>query len=67
MRRAELLHLQAELVGLGEVLGALDGFLDCYEGSKLKGKVLAPGLYEKGAVKGTKYLTQAYNLGLKVK
>ena len=24
MRRAELLHLQAELVGLGEVLGALD-------------------------------------------
>ena len=46
---------------------SLDGFLDCYDGSKLKGKVLAPGLYEKGAVKGTKYLTQAYKLGLKVK
>ena len=46
---------------------SLDGFLDCYDGSKLKGKVLAPGIYEKGAIKGTKYLTQAYKLGLKVK
>ena len=46
---------------------SLDGFLDCYDGSKLKGKVLAPGIYEKGAIKGTKYLSQAYKLGLKVK
>ena len=29
--------------------------------------VAAPGIYEKGAIKGTKYLTQAYKLGLKVK
>ena len=27
----------------------------------------APGIYEKGAIKGTKYLAQAYKLGLKVK
>ena len=46
---------------------SLDGFLDCYEGSKLKGMVAAPGIYEKGAIKGTKYLAQAYKLGLKVK
>ena len=46
---------------------SLDGFLDCYEGSKCKGMVAAPGIYEKGAIKGTKYLTQAYRLGLKVK
>lgn len=46
---------------------SLDGFLDCYEGSKLKGMVAAPGIYEKGAIKGTKYLDQAYKLGLKVK
>ena len=46
---------------------SLDGFLDCYDGSKLKGMVAAPGIYEKGAIKGTKYLAQAYKLGLKVK
>ena len=27
----------------------------------------SPGIYEKGAIKGTKYLVQAYKLGLKVK
>ena len=46
---------------------SLDGFLDCYEGSKLKGMVAAPGFYEKGAIKDSKYITQAYKLGLKVK
>ena len=46
---------------------SLDGFLDCDEGSQLKGMVAAPGIYEKGAIKGTKYLAQAYKLGLKVK
>ena len=46
---------------------SLDGFLDCYEGSKLKGMVAAPGFYEKGSIKGSKYITQAYKLGLKVK
>ena len=29
--------------------------------------VYAPGIYEKGAIKGTKYLVPAYSLGLKVK
>lgn len=29
--------------------------------------VAAPSIYEKGAIKGTKYLDQAYKLGLKVK
>ena len=27
----------------------------------------SPGIYEKGAIKGTKYLVQVYKLGLKVK
>ena len=34
---------------------------------QLKGMVAAPGIYEKGAIKGAKYLAQAYKLGLKVK
>jgi len=46
---------------------AMQDYLDCYDGSKLKGTVVAPGIYEKGAVTGTKYLTVAYKLGLKVK
>jgi multimeric flavodoxin WrbA len=46
---------------------SLDGFLVCYEGSKLKGMVAAPGFYEKGTIKGSKYIAQAYKLGLKVK
>ena len=46
---------------------AMQGFLDCYEGSKLKGMVVASGVYEKGAIKGTKYMAAAYKLGLKVK
>jgi len=46
---------------------AMQGFLDCYEGSKLKGVLVAPGFYEKGAIKGTKYMAAAYKLGQKVK
>ena len=46
---------------------AMQGFLDCYEGSKLKGKVCADGVYEKGEILKTKFPTAAYKLGLKVR
>jgi len=46
---------------------AMQGFLDCYEGSKLMGTVCAAGCYEKGEIKATKYLDAAYQLGLKVR
>ncbi len=46
---------------------AMQGFLDCYEGSKLKGTLAAGGVYEKGAVRQTKFLEKAYKMGLKVK
>ena len=38
---------------------AMQGFLDCYEGSKLKGSLVATGVYEKGAIKETKFLDKA--------
>ena len=63
--RAASVNCQVALISL-KTLGCLDGFLDCYDGSKLKGVIAAPGIYEKGAIKGTKYLAQAYKLGLKV-
>ena len=46
---------------------AMQGFLDCYEGSTLKGTLVAHGVYEKGAIKGTKFLEKAHKMGLKVK
>ncbi|MGN0853036.1 MAG: flavodoxin family protein [Kiritimatiellia bacterium] len=45
---------------------AMQGFLDCYEGSALKGVLVAPGVYEKGAIKGTAHVAAAYKLGLEV-
>ena len=44
-------------------LAPLRGFLACYEGSEEKGMVLADGVYEKGAVKDTKFVAQARKLG----
>ena len=47
-------------------LAALRGFLDCYEGSEECGMVLADGVYEKGAVNGTKFIDDARKLGRKI-
>ena len=49
------------------VLAAMRGFLACYEGSKECGMVCASGVYEKGTVKGTKFMSAARKLGMKVK
>lgn len=46
---------------------AMQGFLDCYEGSTLKGTLVATGVYEKGAIKETDFLDQAYKMGREVK
>ena len=44
-------------------LAALRGFLACCEGSKECGKVCASGVYEKGTVKSTKFMSAACKLG----
>lgn len=38
-------------------------YADCIEGAKEKGIVYGMGVYEKGAVRGTKAMTDAYELG----
>ena len=48
-------------------LATLRGFLACCEGSKECGMVCAPGVYEKGTVKGTKFMAFARKLGAKIK
>lgn len=39
------------------------GFLDCLEGSTEKGLICATGVWERGEIKRTSYLNEAYNLG----
>ena len=57
----------AEPANFDGSLAALRGFLDCYEGSEECGMVLADGVYERGAVKGTKFMDEARKLGKSVK
>ena len=48
-------------------IAAMRGFLDCYEGSKEAGMVCADGVYELGAIDGTKFLAEAKKLGRSVR
>ena len=48
-------------------IAALRGFLDCYEGSEECGMVCADGVYEKGAINGTKFIAAAKKLGKSVR
>ena len=48
-------------------LVALRGFLDCYEGSEECGMACADGVYEKGSINGTKFITEAKKLGKSVR
>lgn len=42
---------------------AMQGFLDCYDGSTLKGTLGVPGVYEAGAIRSTPFLDQAREMG----
>ena len=43
------------------------GYADCVEGAVEKGIVYATGVYEKGEIKDTPFMKQAYEMGLSVK
>jgi len=45
---------------------AIKGFVECFEGATLAGSVLADGVYEQGAVKTTKFMQEAYELGKRI-
>ena len=42
------------------------GFVDCFEGAKIKGFLKAGGVYEPGAVKKTKFMKAAFDLGRRI-
>ena len=41
--------------------------MDCYEGSQEAGRVCADGVYELGAIDGSKFLAEAKKLGKRIK
>lgn len=47
-------------------IDGLRGFTDCLDGAKIKGIVYGEGVYEKGDVKGTQSMEEAYKMGLNV-
>ncbi|MCR5183916.1 MAG: flavodoxin family protein [Opitutales bacterium] len=45
------------------VIGSIKGFVECFDGATLAGTVLADGVYEQDAVRTTKFMKEAYELG----
>lgn len=56
----------AEIESMETTLACFRGYADCVNGAKEKGVIYATGVYEKGEVKDTKYMQEAYRMGLGV-
>lgn len=61
-----LVATMAENADWDLVKAPLQGFVDCFEGAKLKGFIKAGGVYEQGRVLKTKFMRQAFELGQKI-
>lgn len=48
---------------LERTIDGFRGFMDCYEGLKEKGVIMAAGVWNAGDVKSTKYMTEACEMG----
>lgn len=55
-----------EKQSLETTLACFRGYADCVEGAKEMGVIYASGVYEKGAVKNTEYMAQAFEMGKQV-
>lgn len=53
----------AENASFAHVLSAIQGYMDCFDGARIAGSVLATEVYEPGAVKSTKFMQEAFDLG----
>ena len=51
---------------LERTIDGFRGFMDCYDGLREKGVILATGVWNLGEVNNTKYMTEAYEMGKKV-
>ena len=61
-----LVATMAENMDWDLVKAPLQGFVDCFEGAKIKGFLKAGGVYEPGAVKKTKFMKAAFDLGRRI-
>ena len=61
-----LVATMAENMDWDIVKAPLQGFVDCFEGAKIKGFIKAGGVYEPGAVKKTKFMKAAFDLGNRI-
>lgn len=55
-----------EIEAAETTIACFRGYADCVEGAKEKGIIYGMGVYEKGEVKTTKAMTEAYEMGKKV-
>lgn len=55
-----------EKSSLETTLACFRGYADCVEGAKEMGVIYGTGVYEKGEVKGTKAMLEAYEMGKRV-
>lgn len=53
----------AENASFDNVLAAIQGYVNCFDGARIAGGVLATEVYEQGAVKSTKFMQEAFDLG----
>ncbi|MGN1418328.1 MAG: flavodoxin family protein [Acutalibacteraceae bacterium] len=56
----------SEKESMETTLACFRGYADCVNGATEKGVLYATGVYEKGEVKNTKYMCEAYEMGLSV-
>ena len=56
----------AEKKSMETTLACFRGYTDCVEGAKEMGVIYGTGVYEKGEVKNTKAMQEAYEMGLRV-
>ncbi len=61
-----LVATMAENMDWDLVKAPLQGFVDCFDGAKIKGFLKAGGVYEPGAVKKTKFMKAAFDLGRRI-
>lgn len=55
-----------ERSSLETTLACFRGYADCVEGAKEMGVIYGMGVYEKGEIKGTKAMLEAYEMGKRV-
>ncbi|MGM9661857.1 MAG: flavodoxin family protein [Oscillospiraceae bacterium] len=53
----------SDTASMETTLACFRGYADCVEGAREMGVIRGTGVYEKGEVKGTKFMAEAYEMG----